>query len=163
MHFYDSFIAHFFPVLSLSCCHKQTSAVLLLFIIHKSNKVASQDGARRHSRGVLHHDFLLLRPLSISISSFVSGIHLTASSSFLLPACLPAVSADSRKWKRRRPPAFVRLLSPKFLCAARASLVIGKRKSNVTVHSLSRSRDEGCARQRTVDNEMPFSGRCVYD
>lgn len=61
MHFHDSFIAHFFPVLSLSCCHKQTSAVLLLFIIHKSNKVASQDGARRHSRGVLHHSFLLLR------------------------------------------------------------------------------------------------------
>lgn len=53
MHFHDSFIAHFFPVLSLSCCHKQTSAVLLLFIIHKSNKVASQDGARRHFRDVL--------------------------------------------------------------------------------------------------------------
>lgn len=78
MHFHDSFIAHFFPVLSLSCCHKQTSAVLLLFIIHKSNKVASQDGARRHFRGVLHHSFLLLRPLSISISSFVSRIHLTS-------------------------------------------------------------------------------------
>lgn len=77
MHFHDSFIAHFFPVLSLSCCHKQTSAVLLLFIIHKSNKVASQDGARRHFRGVLYHSFLLLRPLSISISSFVSRIHLT--------------------------------------------------------------------------------------
>lgn len=77
MHFHDSFIAHFFPVLSLSCCHKQTSAVLLLFIIHKSNKVASQDGARRHSRDVLYHSFLLLRPLSISISSFVSRIHLT--------------------------------------------------------------------------------------
>lgn len=80
MHFHDSFIAHFFPVLSLSCCHKQTSAVLLLFIIHKSNKVASQDGARRHFRDVLHHSFLLLRPLSISISSFVSRIRLTASS-----------------------------------------------------------------------------------
>lgn len=118
MHFHDSFIAHFFPVLSLSCCHKQTSAVLLLFIIHKSNKVASQDGARRHSRGVLHHSFLLLRPLSISILSFVSRIHLTASSSF--PTCLPAVSADSRKWKRRRR-GLCWLLSPKFIRAGQAS------------------------------------------
>lgn len=72
MHFHDSFIAHFFPDLSLSCCHKQTSAVPLLFIIHKSNKVASQDGARRHFRDVRRRSFLLLRPLSISISSFVS-------------------------------------------------------------------------------------------
>lgn len=98
MHFHDSFIAHFFPVLSLSCCHKQTSAVLLLFIIHKSNKVASQDGARRHFRGVLYHSFLLLRPLSISISSFVSRIHLIVSPSSFAPTCFKYT--DTRKWKR---------------------------------------------------------------
>jgi hypothetical protein len=115
MHFHDSFIAHFFPVLSLSCCHKQTSAVLLLFIIHKSNKVASQDGARRHSRGVLHHSFLLLR-------SFVH-IHFVPLSrgSILQPppvfSCPPAVSADSRKWKRRSR-GLCWLPSSKFLRAA---------------------------------------------
>lgn len=130
MHFHDSFIAHFFPVLSLSCCHKQTSAVLLLFIIHKSNKVASQDGARRHSRGVLHHSFLLLRPLSISISSFVSRIHLTASSSFL--PCLPAVSADSRKWRTTLPRLLLAAFAETF---TRGSSLAGrrKRKSNVKV------------------------------
>lgn len=156
MHFHDSFIAHFFPVLSLSCCHKQTSAVLLLFIIHKSNKVASQDGARRHSRGVLYHSFLLLRSLSISISSFVSRIHLTE-----LPpvfSCLPAVSADSRKWKRRRY-GLCWLLLTKFLRATQASLVIGNvnQMSRIFIICIFYRARHG------VDNEMSFSGYCVCD
>lgn len=46
MHFHDSFIAYFFLVVSLSCCHKQTSSVPLFFIIHKSNNVESEERER---------------------------------------------------------------------------------------------------------------------
>lgn len=91
MHFHDSFIAHFFPVLSLSCCHKQTSAVLLLFIIHKSNKVASQDGSRRHSRGVLHHSFSYYVLCPYPFRPLSRGSILQPPPVFsCLPACPPA-------------------------------------------------------------------------
>lgn len=82
MHFHDSFIAHFFSVLSLSCCHKQTFAVLLLFIIHKSNKVASQDNARRHFRAASSSppQFLPITSfVHIHFVSFVSRIRLISS------------------------------------------------------------------------------------
>lgn len=153
MHFHDSFIAHFFPVLSLSCCHKQTYAVLLLFIIHKSNKVASQDGARRHSRGVLHHSFLLLRPLSISISSFVSRIHLTEPPPVF--SRLSAVSADSGKWKRRR-----RGLRRNFYARARSLAMGNVNQTPRYIFYQDRATNDT---RNSVDNEVSFSGCCVCD
>lgn len=121
MHFHDSFIAHFFPVLSLSCCHKQTSAVLLLFIIHKSNKVASQDGSRRHSRGVLHHSFSYYVLCPYPFRPLSRGSILQPPPVFsCLPACcqcgfekMEATTPRGLCW----PP-----LSSKFLRASRASV-----------------------------------------
>lgn len=132
MHFHDSFIAHFFPVLSLSCCHKQTSAVLLLFIIHKSNKVASQDGSRRHSRGVLHHSFSYYVLCPYPFRPLSRGSILQPPPVF---SCLPAVSADSRKWKRRRPRGLCwpPLSSKNFYARLEPPPSRRERKSNVTV------------------------------
>lgn len=52
MHFHDIF-AYFFLVVSLSCCHKQTSSVPLFFIIHKSNNVESEERKRERERELL--------------------------------------------------------------------------------------------------------------
>lgn len=52
MHFHDIF-AYFFLVVSLSCCHKQTSSVPLFFIIHKSNNVESEERKRERERVTL--------------------------------------------------------------------------------------------------------------
>lgn len=56
MHFHDSFIAYFFLVVSLSCCHKQTSSVPLFFIIHKSNNVESEERERESYSAVAYED-----------------------------------------------------------------------------------------------------------
>lgn len=133
MHFHDSFIAHFFPVLSLSCCHKQTSAVLLLFIIHKSNKVASQDGSRRHSRGVLHHSFSYYVLCPYPFRPLSRGSILQPPPVF---SCLPACLLSVRIRENGSDDAARPLLAPlpsKFLRASRASAGRRERKSNVTV------------------------------
>lgn len=123
MHFHDSFIAHFFPVLSLSCCHKQTSAVLLLFIIHKSNKVASQDGARAASPP----------PRFPPITSFVH-IHFVLcleDPSYSLFQFSPTVSADTRK-RRRRP-------TPRALSVALVEIFMRAAQVLSTVGNLNRA------------------------
>lgn len=131
MHFHDSFIAHFFPVLSLSCCHKQTSAVLLLFIIHKSNKVASQDGSRRHSRGVLHHSFSYYVLCPYPFRPLSRGSILQPPPVF---SCLPACLLSVRIRENGSDDAARPLLAPALVeIFTRVSSLRRERKSNVTV------------------------------
>lgn len=146
MHFHDSFIAHFFPVFSLSCCHKQTSAVLLLFIIHKSNKVASQDSARRHFSTTVFSYYVLcpylFRPLSRG-SILYSRLHFSS-------ICLPSVCARKRhkNTKTTFSAAFVDTFIESLIsCADKICQQSGgNNKSSIAVHVFSITVTVKCVR-----------------